>query len=162
MEILEAKSYLAKIRMKNYKLEELRYEMYLEENGLNSLKVQDLSKTRVSGTKENDLSNVPIHVAAYQKQIMLEVEEINEMKKEGKAFIKRIPDDLRQSVLRYYYIDFLDWPQVAALMNFSEAHIFRLRRSGILYLNRSIRLDKIKMVQSCIHQIIDKRIVNDS
>lgn len=154
--ITDAKIYLASIRCKKYRLDELNYEKYLEQNGL-LLKTQDLTKPLVSGSRNNDLADIPIHIENYIRQIDKEERELYTMKSDGKRFICLLPDELRQTVLLYFYIDFLDWPQVAGRMHFSESYIYALHASAITYLNERIRDYYIRSIKSCLFKILSKK-----
>lgn len=162
--ITDAKRYLLKIRRKKYRLDELNYEKYLEQNGL-ILKAQDLTKPLVSGSRHSDLGDIPIHIEDYIEEINREEKELYKMKRDGKQFICLLPDELRQTVLLYFYIDFLDWPQIARRMHFSESYIYSLHASAILYLNDRIRDAYINNVQVCMTKILNqkiKKVVNNN
>lgn len=154
--ITDAKIYLASIRCKKYRLDELNYEKYLEQNGL-ILKTQDLTKPLVSGSRNNDLADVPIHIENYIRQIDKEEKELYTMKSNGKQFICLLPDELRQTLLLYFYIDFLDWPQVARRMHFSESYIYALHASAITYLNERLRDSYIRSMESCLLKILERK-----
>ena len=65
--IVDAKQFLLLIREQHYELEELKYERYLEENGL-CLKVSNPSRPCVSAGGPNDLSHIPVHIEQFVKK----------------------------------------------------------------------------------------------
>ena len=66
--IVDAKQFLLLIREQHYELEELKYERYLEENGL-CLKVSNPARPCVSAGGPNDLSRIPVHIEQFVKKI---------------------------------------------------------------------------------------------
>ena len=64
--ITDAKKYLTAIREQHYELEELKYERYLEENGL-CIKVSNPARICISSGGSNDLSNIPVHIEQFME-----------------------------------------------------------------------------------------------
>lgn len=139
-----AQEYLAKIRKQYWKIEELKYAKYLEENGM-LLKGVNYNKQITKGGKKTDLADIAIAVERYAEKIKKELKILYEHREAGKAFINLLRNDVQEAVLRYYYLDFMSWEQVAKNTHMSRGHVLRIRRIAVKKLNKIAREQKIKL-----------------
>lgn len=139
-----AQRYLARIRKQYWKIEELKYAKYLEENGM-LLKGVNYNKQITKGGKKTDLADIAIAVERYAEKINKELKILYEQREAGKAFINLLRNDVQEAVLRYYYLDFMNWEQVAKHTHMSRGHVLRIRRIAMKKLNEIAREQKIKL-----------------
>ena len=139
-----AQRYLAKIRKQYWKIEELKYAKYLEENGM-LLSGVNYNKPITKGGKKKDLADIVIAVERYAEKINKEMKILYEQREAGKAFISLLCDDMQEAVLRYYYLDFMSWEQVAKHTHMSRGHVLRIRRIAVRKLNEIAKEQKIKL-----------------
>lgn len=139
-----AQRYLAKIRKQYWKIEELKYAKYLEENGM-LLKGVNYNKQITKGGKKTDLADIAIAVERYAEKIKKELKILYEHREAGKALINLLRNDVQEAVLRYYYLDFMSWEQVAKHTHMSRGHVLRIRRIAVKKLNEIAREQKIKL-----------------
>lgn len=139
-----AQRYLARIRKQYWKIEELKYAKYLEENGL-LLSGVNYNKPITKGGKKKDLADIAIAVERYAEKINKEMKILYEQREAGKAFISLLCDDMQEAVLRYYYLDFMSWEQVAKHTHMSRGHVLRIRRIAVRKLNEIAKEQKIKL-----------------
>lgn len=139
-----AQRYLARIRKQYWKIEELKYAKYLEENGL-LLSGVNYNKPITKGGKKKDLADIAIAVERYAEKINKEMKILYEQREAGKAFISLLCDDMQEVVLRYYYLDFMSWEQVAKHTHMSRGHVLRIRRIAVRKLNEIAKEQKIKL-----------------
>ena len=139
-----AQRYLARIRKQYWKIEELKYAKYLEENGM-LLKGVNYNKQITKGGKKTDLADIAIAVERYEEKINKEIKILYEQRESGKAFISLLCDDVQEAVLRYYYLDFMSWEQVAKHTRMSRGYVLRIRRIAVKKLNEIAREQKIKL-----------------
>lgn len=136
--IVDAKKFLLTIREQHYELEELKYERYLEENGL-CIKVSNPARPCVGRGGPNDLSAVPVHIERFVRRIANEEAALYRMREAGKDFIALLPDARERTILKYYYIDFLTWEQIALRVHLSPSRTYDGHRMGLEQLNGYIR-----------------------
>lgn len=136
--IVDAKKFLLTIREQHYELEELKYERYLEENGL-CIKVSNPARPCVGRGDPNDLSAVPVHIERFVRRIANEEAALYRMREAGKDFIALLPDARERTILKYYYIDFLTWEQIALRVHLSPSRTYDGHRMGLEQLNGYIR-----------------------
>ena len=139
-----AQRYLARIRKQYWKIEELKYAKYLEENGM-LLKGVNYNKQITKGGKKTDLADIAIAVERYAEKINKELKILYEQREAGKAFINLLRNDVQEAVLRYYYLDFMSWEQVAKHTHISRGHVLKIRRIAIKKLNEIAKEHKIKL-----------------
>lgn len=139
-----AQRYLARIRKQYWKIEELKYAKYLEENGM-LLKGVNYNKQITKGGKKTDLADIAIAVERYEEKINKEIKILYEQRESGKAFISLLCDDVQEAVLRYYYLDFMSWEQVAKHTHISRGHVLKIRKIAIKKLNEIAKEHKIKL-----------------
>lgn len=139
-----AERYLARIRKQYWKIEELKYAKYLEENGM-LLKGVNYNKQITKGGKKTDLADIAIAVERYEEKINKEIKILYEQRESGKAFISLLCDDVQEAVLRYYYLDFMSWEQVAKHTRMSRGYVLKIRRIAVKKLNEIAREQKIKL-----------------
>lgn len=136
--IVDAKKFLLTIREQHYELEELKYERYLEENGL-CIKVSNPARPCVGRGGQNDLSAVPVHIERFVRRIAKEEAALYQIREAGKDFIALLPDARERTILKYYYIDFLTWEQIALRVHLSPSRTYDGHRMGLEQLNGYIR-----------------------
>lgn len=136
--IVDARKFLLIIREQHYELEELKYERYLEENGL-CLKVSNPARPCVSAGGPNDLSRIPVHMEQFVKKIAREEAALYQVREMGKDFISLLPDARSRAILKYYYVDFLTWEQVAMRIHLSPSRTYNSNRLALEQLNSLIR-----------------------
>ena len=136
--IVDAKKFLLTIREQHYELEELKYERYLEENGL-CIKVSNPARPCVGRGGPNYLSAVPVHIERFVRRIANEEAALYRMREAGKDFIALLPDARERTILKYYYIDFLTWEQIALRVHLSPSRTYDGHRMGLEQLNGYIR-----------------------
>lgn len=136
--IVDAKKFLLTIREQHYELEELKYERYLEENGL-CIKVSNPARPCVGRGGPNDLSAVPVHIERFVRRIANEEAALYRMREAGKGFIALLPDARERTILKYYYIDFLTWEQVAMRIHLSPSQMYNNHKQALEQLNSLIR-----------------------
>lgn len=139
-----AQRYLARIRKQYWKIEELKYAKYLEENGL-LLRGVNYNKQITKGGKRTDLADIAIAVEIYAEKINKEMKTLYEKREAGKAFISLLCNDAQEAVLRYYYLDFMSWEQVAKHTHISRGHVMKIRRIAMRKLNEIAKEHKIKL-----------------
>lgn len=136
--IVDAKKFLLTIREQHYELEELKYERYLEENGL-CIKVSNPARPCIGRGGQNDLSAVPVHIERFVRRIAKEEAALYQIREEGKDFIALLPDARERTILKYYYIDFMPWEQVALRIHLSPSRTYNGHRLALEQLNGYIR-----------------------
>lgn len=136
--IVDARKFLLIIREQHYELEELKYERYLEEKGL-CLKVSNPSRPCVSAGGPNDLSRIPVHIERFVRRIAKEEAALYRLREAGKDFIALLPDARERTILKYYYIDFMPWEQVALRIHLSPSRTYDGHRLALEKLNEYIR-----------------------
>ena len=136
--IVDARKFLLTIREQHYELEELKYERYLEEYGL-CINVSNPARACISTGGSNDLSNIPVHIEQFMEQIVREEATLYQMRSQGKELISMLPDARGRAILKYYYIDFLTWEQVAMRIHLSPSRTFSSHRLALDELNQIIR-----------------------
>ncbi|WP_337465585.1 DUF1492 domain-containing protein [Megasphaera sp.] len=136
--IVDAKQFLLLIREQHYELEELKYERYLEENGL-CLKVSNPERPCVSAGGPNDLSRIPVHIEQFVKKIAHEEAALYRIREMGKDFISLLPDARSRAILKYYYVDFLTWEQVSMRIHLSPSRMYNNHKQALEQLNSLIR-----------------------
>lgn len=150
--ITDAKKYLTAIREQHYELEELKYERYLKENGL-CIKVSNPARICIRSGGSNDLSNIPVHIEQFMQRIEKEEGELYRMRDAGKEFINQLPDARGRAILKYYYVDFLTWEQVALRIHLSQSRTYNSHRLALETLNDMIRSAWMK---KCIKILKDR------
>ncbi len=139
-----AQRYLARIRKQYWKIEELKYAKYLEENGM-LLRGVNYNKQITKGGKKTDLADIAIAVERYAEKIKKEIKILYEQREAGKEFINLLHNDVQEAVLRYYYLDFMSWEQAAKHAHMSRGHVLRIRRIAMKKLNEIVKEQKIKL-----------------
>ena len=61
------------------------------------------------------------------------------MREAGKDFIALLPDARERTILKYYYVDFLTWEQVAMRIHLSPSRTYNGHRLALEQLNGYIR-----------------------
>lgn len=136
--ITDAKKFLLIIREQHYELEELKYERYLEENGM-CIKVSNPARPCVGRGGPNDLSAVPVHIERFVRRIAKEEAALYRLREAGKDFIALLPDARERTILKYYYIDFMPWAQVVLRIHLSPSRTYNGHRLALEQLNGYIR-----------------------
>lgn len=139
-----AQRYLARIRKQYWKIEELKYAKYLEENGM-LLRGVNYNKPITKGGKKTDLADIAIAVERYEEKIKKEIKILYEQREAGKKFINLLHNDAQEAVLRYYYLDFMNWEQVSKHTHISRGHVLKIRRIAMRKLNAIAKEHKIKL-----------------
>lgn len=71
----------------------------------------------------------------------------------GKEFIDQLPDARGRAILKYYYVDFLTWEQVALRIHLSQSRTYNSHRLALETLNSMIRS---AWMQKCIQILKDR------
>lgn len=87
----------------------------------------------------NDLSRIPVHVEQFVKKIAREEAALYQIREMGKDFISLLPDARSRAILKYYYVDFLTWEQVAMRIHLSPSRTYNSHRLALEQLNSLIR-----------------------
>lgn len=76
-----------------------------------------------------------------ENELLDEMNRLFNKKEEISVMIKKVPQEDYQSLLEYYYIDFLPWETVAEKMNISITHLYRLRREALEVFAKNLKND---------------------
>lgn len=135
---MTAKEYLNRIRRQNYKVEQAERELTKVQSDILSLRTSNMSE-KVTGTKESDLSDKYIKLERYFDEVNAEWDILIDMRRETKAMINMMPDEIQQAVLYARYINCLPWEQVATDMHYSWNGIFKLHGRALQSFERVYR-----------------------
>lgn len=73
------------------------------------------------------------------KKIAREEAALYKIREAGKEFISLLPDARSRAILKYYYVDFLTWEQVAMRIHLSPSRTYNSHRLALEQLNSLIR-----------------------
>ena len=127
---MTAKEYLNRVRRQYYVVKQTEGELTAVKADILALKASSMAE-RVSGTKESDIADKYIRLERYFDQVNAEWDQLIDMRIEAKAMIKMLPDETHQAVLYARYINCSRWEDIAAGMNYSWKHIFRLHGKAL-------------------------------
>ena len=125
-----AKEYLSRVRRQYYVVKRAEEELTAIKADILSLKASSMTE-HVSGTKESDLADKYIRLERYFDTVTAEWDKLIDMRIEAKAMIRTLPDETQQAVLYARYINCGRWEDIAAGMNYSWKHIFRLHGKAL-------------------------------
>lgn len=127
---MTAKEYLNRVRRQYYVVKQAEEELTAIKADILSLKASSMTE-HVSGTKESDLAGKYIRLERYFDTVTAEWDRLIGMRIEAKAMIRTLPDETQQAVLYARYINCGRWEDIAADMNYSWKHIFRLHGKAL-------------------------------
>ncbi|WP_296822575.1 DUF1492 domain-containing protein [uncultured Megasphaera sp.] len=127
---MTAKEYLNRVRRQYYVVKRAEEELTAIKADILSLKASSMTE-HVSGTKESDLADKYIRLERYFDTVTAEWDKLIDMRIEAKAMIRTLPDETQQAVLYARYINCGRWEDIAAGMNYSWKHIFRLHGKAL-------------------------------
>ena len=127
---MTAKEYLNRVRRQYYVVKQAEEELTAIKADILSLKASSMTE-HVSGTKESDLADKYIRLERYFDTVTAEWDRLIGMRIEAKAMIRTLPDETQQAVLYARYINCGRWEDIAADMNYSWKHIFRLHGKAL-------------------------------
>lgn len=97
---------------------------------------QTLDNIIVSGTKDPHSFDSLVEL---EDTINQRIDELVRIKTEIFKMLQRLPDRNQRLALTAYYLDMREWEQVAVDMHYSYNNIMRLRKLGILEVERMLR-----------------------
>ena len=130
---MAAKQYLQQI----YRCNELIQENLIEIENLhvisNSIASPDLTKEKVSNTRnpEAPFVNTITKLVDLEKETDVKISELLDLRMEIREAISLIEDAKRILVLRYRYIDFMKWEDIAEKMDYSLKSIHRIHLAAL-------------------------------
>lgn len=127
---MTAKEYLNRVRRQYYVVKQMEGELTAVKADILALKASSMAE-RVSGTKESDIADKYIRLERYFDTVNAEWDKLIDMRIEAKTMIKMLPDETQQAVLYARYINCSRWEDIAAGMNYSWKHIFRLHGKAL-------------------------------
>ena len=127
---MTAKEYLNRVRRQYYLVKQMEGELTAVKADILALKASSMAE-RVSGTKESDIADKYIRLERYFDTVNAEWDKLIDMRIEAKTMIKMLPDETQQAVLYARYINCSRWEDIAAGMNYSWKHIFRLHGKAL-------------------------------
>lgn len=98
-----------------------------------SVSSTDFSKERVQGGQlpGNKIVNIIGKIVDLERQINAEIDSFIDLKKEIHDVIEAVKNPNERLVLRYRYIEFLTWEQVAERMNYSIKQVHRIHSEAL-------------------------------
>lgn len=107
--------------------------LYLELGALESgiIKKQELSTTRVQTSRVNTAENNLISVLKLKEDTLQRIERLTEERMEISRLIDKLANPLERSVLRLFYLNYLDVWGVAEEIGKSKASIYRAKKAAI-------------------------------
>ena len=78
-------------------------------------------------------------IEQFVKKIAREEAALYQIREMGKDFISLLPDARSRAILKYYYVDFLTWEQVAMRIHLSPSRTYNSHRLALEQLNSLIR-----------------------
>lgn len=127
---MTAKEYLTRIRQQRFVLREVQKELAEVQADIVSIKASSLSE-KVSGTKESDIADRYIKLERYNDEVTEERDKLIDMRREAKAMIDQLPNEVEQGVLYARYINAGSWEQIAVDMHFSWRNLFYIHGKAL-------------------------------
>lgn len=130
---MTVKNYLSQL----YRLDELIKSYQREVCSLKELSLsvgsQDTSKDAVCVSKDNSASFTRIvdKIADLEAKINSEIEHYISVKNEIHSVIEAVADNDEKLCLRYRYIEFMTWEQIADEMDYSVMQVTRIHRRAL-------------------------------
>ena len=103
----------------------------------------DTSKDRVQGGLETHdmLGDTMAKIVDLKKKINAEIDKYIDLKKEIRVKIMLVHNDTEKLILKYRYIDFLKWEQIAVQLNFSFQWVHVLHKRALRSFKKILSVD---------------------
>lgn len=129
---MNAKAYLQRV----YRLNELINSDLAELEELRALATSitpgDVSKDKVQGNAQNDkIGNIVAKIVDLNTEINNEIDEYVDFKKEVRTKIMLVPDNTEKLILKYRYLEFLTWEQIAVNLNYTFQWVHVLHKRAL-------------------------------
>lgn len=127
-----AKEYLQQV----YRLNELINSNLAELEQLKALATNitpgDLSHDRVQRPSQNDkIGNTVAKIVDLNTVINIEIDKYVDLKKEVRTKILLVPDNTERLILKYRYLHFLTWEQIAVNLNYTFQWVHVLHKRAL-------------------------------
>ena len=103
----------------------------------------DTSKDRVQGGLETHdmLGDTMAKIVDLKKEINAEIDKYIDLKKEIREKIMLVQNDTEKLILKYRYIDFLKWEQIAVQLNFTFQWVHVLHKIALGSFKKILSVD---------------------
>lgn len=132
----EKVKYLSRYKRLDKEIERLYGEItfWREKADLASPRYSDIPKTK---TTANRIEDAVEHVQELEAAMKTQIQELMRVRRRIDRGIRTVEDEVLQLLLKYRYIDALDWESVAEELGYSTRHTLRLHNTALTKLNMS-------------------------
>lgn len=125
------KEYLMSYRIACRRIDNLKEQLESLREVEQSAKSQQVSDMPRGGTGQQDLSALMTRLEELRIKINAAMAESNKIKLEIEETLWGLKDTEEAKVLRFRYIYFMKWEEIAENMNYNRSHIHRIHKNAI-------------------------------
>lgn len=81
--------------------------------------------------RRSKVEEYAVHIADLEKELASDIENMKKLQKDIKEAIARIGNIQLETILELRYLSYLQWPEIAAEMNYSADYVFQLHRRAL-------------------------------
>lgn len=124
---MKAEAYLNQMHLINEHIDSLTRELRELESRADSLGSPSFEpRIQTSGNANAPFVNACIKIADMQMEINNEINRLDDIRRDVKTTIEAVPSETQKALLRYKFVNGLQWEEVADSLNYSVRRVFQI------------------------------------